>query len=237
MKRLTFRNSDGIACVRDDQCHEEQSGHYCGPAIDRLADYEDLGLLAEEIVDIVQQETAQFDVMQTLQIVIALDRLEKYQQAEKEGRMVILPCKVGDTVWYNTYINNGRTCLGVRPHKVLAHKEYIVVEGYPINTELQLDWLGKIWYLSQEEAKNAEGTEVPCKVGDRVFALVGYDKQIKECTVTYMYDNWALLQSIDDPEKEYGTSFVDFGKRTFFNRAEAEEAKKKFDEERGKWMI
>lgn len=74
--------------------------------------------------------------------------------------------------------------------------------------------------------KDGRVVVLPCKVGDRVFVLVGYDKQIKECTVTYMYDNWALLQSIDDPEKEYGTSFVDFGKRTFFNRAEAEEAKK-----------
>lgn len=82
--------------------------------------------------------------------------------------------------------------------------------------------------LKELAAADKDGRVVvlPCKVGDRVFVLVGYDKQIKECTVTYMYDNWALLQSIDDPEKEYGTSFVDFGKRTFFNRAEAEEAKK-----------
>lgn len=87
----------------------------------------------------------------------------------------------------------------------------------------------KLWLMPESPAaadKDGRVVVLPCKVGDRVFVLVGYDKQIKECTVTYMYDNWALLQSIDNPEKEYGTSFVDFGKRTFFNRAEAEEAKK-----------
>ena len=223
MERLTFLNGDGIACVRDDQCCEEQSGHYCGPAIDRLAAYEDTWLTPEDIECI--KQCANEDKALTKCPACLDERMRELDAADKGGRLVILPCKVGDTVWYNTYIDNGRTCLGIRPHKVLAHREYIIVEGYPINTELQLDWMGKVWFLSQEEAKNAEGTEVPCKVGDRVFALVGYDKQIKECTVTYMYDSWALLQSIDDPEKEYGTSFVDFGKRTFFNRAEAEEAK------------
>ena len=92
MERLTFKNGDGVVCVRDDQCYEEQSGHYCGPAIDRLADYEDLGMLAEDILDVVQDD-GPFDTAKMLQIAIALDRLEKYQQAEKEGRLVVLPCK------------------------------------------------------------------------------------------------------------------------------------------------
>ena len=30
---------------------------------------------------------------------IPLDRLEEICQAEREGRCVVLPCKVGDTVW------------------------------------------------------------------------------------------------------------------------------------------
>ena len=49
MERLTFLNGDEIPCVRNDQCFEEQSEHYCGPAIDRLAAYEDTGLTPEEI--------------------------------------------------------------------------------------------------------------------------------------------------------------------------------------------
>lgn len=37
MKRLTFLNGYEIPCVRNDQCFEEQSEHYCGPAINSLA--------------------------------------------------------------------------------------------------------------------------------------------------------------------------------------------------------
>lgn len=132
MERLTFLNGDGIPCVRDEQCHEERiDENYRESKLNHFADQEYLKLLKA-----------------------ALDQLNAYKQAEKEGRLLILPCKVGDTVWYKTYTNNGKTYLGIRPHKVLAHKEYIIVEGYPINTELQLDWLGKVWYISQEEAKN-----------------------------------------------------------------------------------
>lgn len=133
MERLTFLNGDGIPCVRDDQCCEERiDENYRESKLNHLADQEYLRMLKA-----------------------ALDQLTAYKQAEKEGRLVMRPCKVGDTIWYRTYTNNGKTYLGIRPHKVLAHKEYIIVEGYPINTELQLDWLGKVWYLSQEEAERA----------------------------------------------------------------------------------
>ena len=64
----------------------------------RLKAYEDLELTPEEILDVVQDD-GPFDTAKMLQIAIALDQLEKYQQAEKEGRLVVLPCKVGDTVW------------------------------------------------------------------------------------------------------------------------------------------
>lgn len=42
MERFTFLNGDDVWCVNNDHCFEEQSEHYCGPAIDRLAYYEDL---------------------------------------------------------------------------------------------------------------------------------------------------------------------------------------------------
>lgn len=42
MERLTFLNGDDTWCVDNENCFEEQSEHYCGPAIDRLAYYEDM---------------------------------------------------------------------------------------------------------------------------------------------------------------------------------------------------
>lgn len=87
MERLTFLNGDEIPCVRNDQCFEEQSEHYCGPAIDRLAAYEDTGLMPEEIT--AMRHT-----------------LEEYHRtadpllsAKAQGRVVVLPCKVGDGLW------------------------------------------------------------------------------------------------------------------------------------------
>ncbi len=51
MERLTFLNGDEVPCVHDDKCYEEQSGHYYGPAIDRLAAYEDTGLMPNDVTD------------------------------------------------------------------------------------------------------------------------------------------------------------------------------------------
>lgn len=42
MSRLTFE-SDGYFAVSRDNCFDDQNEDYCGPAIDRLAAYEDTG--------------------------------------------------------------------------------------------------------------------------------------------------------------------------------------------------
>lgn len=86
MERLTFLNGDEIPCVRNDQCFEDQSEHYCGPAIDRLAAYEDTGLTPEEI-------TAMRHTLEEYHR--AADPL---LSAKAQGRVVVLPCKLGDTV-------------------------------------------------------------------------------------------------------------------------------------------
>ena len=36
-----------------------------------------------------------------------MDKLKRYEDLEEQGRLVKLPCKVGDTVWDNDY---GRPC-------------------------------------------------------------------------------------------------------------------------------
>lgn len=42
-----------------------------------------------------------------MELVGLLKQLKEYQHLEEQGRLVILPCKVGDTVWDNDY---GRPC-------------------------------------------------------------------------------------------------------------------------------
>ena len=48
MERLTFM-SDGYYAVDSGNCFDDQDGNYCGPAISKLAAYEDTGLTPEEI--------------------------------------------------------------------------------------------------------------------------------------------------------------------------------------------
>lgn len=51
MERITFE-SDGYFAVRGKDCFDDQNENYCGPAIDRLAAYEDTGLTPDDVVDL-----------------------------------------------------------------------------------------------------------------------------------------------------------------------------------------
>ena len=66
---------------------------------DRLAAYEDTGLYQESVEELklsmmgkAISEITEFDGL-------PIDRLRELAEADKDGRVVVLPCKVGDTVW------------------------------------------------------------------------------------------------------------------------------------------
>ena len=63
--------------------------------MDRLAAYEDTRLTPEEI-DMDHEAAEQ---LRQLCQGCDLDRLEELAEADKDGRLVVLPCKVGDTLW------------------------------------------------------------------------------------------------------------------------------------------
>lgn len=65
-------------------------------AANRLADYEDTGLTPEEfhaywvfLEDLIGEQKASE----------TLDRFRQLVEADRAGRLVVLPCKVGDTLW------------------------------------------------------------------------------------------------------------------------------------------
>ena len=70
-------------------------------AANRLADYEDTERTPEEI-DIDHEAAEQ---LRRLCRNCDLDRLEKLAEADKDGRLVVLPCKVGDTLWVTGHDN------------------------------------------------------------------------------------------------------------------------------------
>jgi hypothetical protein len=71
--------------------------------------------------------------------------------AEQEGRLVVLPCKVGDAVWFNTYKNNATECVGIQPHEVKRVNVCFLTDGAEIP-----QWeFGKTVFLNREDAEKA----------------------------------------------------------------------------------
>ena len=64
--------------------------------VDRLAAYEETGLTPGEVHSLWGEWNA---MMRVLNSIGSYDRLRELAEADKEGRAVILPCKVGSTVY------------------------------------------------------------------------------------------------------------------------------------------
>jgi hypothetical protein len=62
----------------------------------RLAEYEDTGLTPGEIKSMQEEH---FSGLEMAKLHSALMELKKYQEADKDGRIVVLPCKVGGKLW------------------------------------------------------------------------------------------------------------------------------------------
>lgn len=99
MERLTF---DGSFCDIA-QCTETPGGSFCEDGCcsqrevwERLKQYEDTGYTPE-----VFQSYVVFlqDLIGSQKASEALDRFRWLAEADRDGRLVVLPCKVGDTVW------------------------------------------------------------------------------------------------------------------------------------------
>ena len=67
-------------------------------AANRLAAYEDTGLEPEEIADFMKRWEQAVEIGGMLKK-YGIDHIWDIIQAEQDGRLVVLPCKVGDTVY------------------------------------------------------------------------------------------------------------------------------------------
>ena len=107
MERLTKYETDGQAMMDCQECEADWTGKHGKPMadctalycrnrlLDRLVKYEDTERTPEEI-DMDHEAAEQ---LRQLCRNCDLDRLEKLAEADKAGRLVALPCKVGDTVY------------------------------------------------------------------------------------------------------------------------------------------
>ena len=123
---------------------------------DRLAAYEDTGLEPEAIETVKLALAARHMVdLETLNNT-PISRLVELAEADKDGRVVVLPCKVGDTVWFKTYKNNARDCIGVQPHEVTRISASIIVPGEIVDIGIPVDQIGVRVFLSETEAVAAD---------------------------------------------------------------------------------
>ena len=145
MDRLTFFDDmEGFWRLKNDRGCGNQN------AIDRLAAYEDTGLEPEEVKSL-KETWDLFGGEDGIQQ--AFMERDKYKQAESEGRLIVLPCKVGDTVW---------RIVGPKGHRIVRQRKVLAVTIYHtgdviIHTDGAENRFGKTVFLTREEAEAALG--------------------------------------------------------------------------------
>lgn len=149
-ERMTKRDADEQAMMDCEKCKADWTGKHGKPMadctalycrnrlLDRLVAYEDTGLTPEEIKAPFTEDTMINLAAQALGV--EPSRLRELAEADKDGRCVVLPCKVGDTVWrikrtFETY-----------PDK---SKPYIEPDAFLLQDVFNI---GKTVFLTREEA-------------------------------------------------------------------------------------
>lgn len=122
--------------------------------VERLAAYEDTGLEPEEVTAL-QKDWS--DLCTIVGECGGIDRLRGLAEADKDGRLVVLPCKVGDRLYEVT----GRKTTSV--YKVRAIRvelfglfiEWDIVEGFVWQSlsGINAGEIGKTVFLTREEAE------------------------------------------------------------------------------------
>lgn len=148
MERLTSWNEDCVLI----------NGHALGYATkcelvqmaERLAAYEDSRLSPQACAQAaeIEKQLASYD--------FSAKKMLEFIRADKAGRCVVLQCKVGDTVWFKTYKNSARDCIGIQPHEITRISISVIVPGEIVDIGIPVDQIGKSVFLSKEEANEAD---------------------------------------------------------------------------------
>ena len=150
MERLTFEGNfcdiaqcGHVKCPYKDGCSQKQ-------VWERLKAYEDSGLSPNACAEARKIE----DAMQYCNY--SVERLSEIMLADQEGRLVVLPCKVGDTMWLTASYYTERLLQPMEARvvriKIDAGDEitYATTKGIVRNKNF-----GKTVFLTREEAEKA----------------------------------------------------------------------------------
>ena len=111
-ERMTKRDTDGQAMMDCEKCKADWAGKHGKPMADctalycrnrllgRVVEYEDTGWTPKEVTALGELFNYALKESKTLtEQLTLLKHIRKLAEADKDGRVVVLPCKVGDTVW------------------------------------------------------------------------------------------------------------------------------------------
>ena len=154
MARITFEgNFCDISMCRENPC---PYNGMCSQrqTWERLKEYEDTGFDPEEIADFMKRWEQTVEIGGMLKK-YCIDHIRDLLQAEQDGRLEVLPCKVGDHVW-----EDGREAIvvwffGYKTERYL-HAQFFDNAEY---TDIPFYEIGKTVFLTREEAalKGGEG--------------------------------------------------------------------------------
>lgn len=160
MERLTF---DGNFCEIA-MCHEKPCPYngMCSQrqTWERLKAYEDKVKTPEEVLPKDKADEIALKLMRLadLESLCSYTRLRELAEADKDGRLVVLPCKVGDIVWANLDgMRHPRKCV-IEFVNIGSHVTTIVfstVDGLREQYGVNPSSFGKTVFLTREEAEKA----------------------------------------------------------------------------------
>lgn len=160
MERLTFEgNFCDLAQCRDSACR--QSGTCTMKEVwKRLKAYEDSGCEPEEVLPKDKADEIALKLMRLadLESLCNYTRLRELAEADKEGRVLILPCKVGDTVFARLDNKSKYVCECKVKQIVVGNIGFVTFAptGAPGREyDVSLRGFGKTVFLSREEAEKA----------------------------------------------------------------------------------
>lgn len=136
MERLTKRLPDGKVVTDCDSC-EQKKDKQCtfsecrASLIKRLAAYEDIAELCG-----------------------GFDRLRELAEADKDGRVVVLPCRQGDELWTYGNFTRGREVYRFTVSDVSTLNGRTVLNTLGLGT-IRQDDIGKTVFSTREEAERA----------------------------------------------------------------------------------
>lgn len=130
-----------------------------GHAIDRLAAYEDTGLTPDAAAQLKKiAEIFNCDPNDPAQLKQLCDKLRDWQQAERAGRLVVLPIKTGDTAFFviNNRIFGGEVYLvNWEHHKSFGVRMEVSADCIGGTVCASLFDFGKTVFLTRKEAEEA----------------------------------------------------------------------------------